>query len=54
MKKKIISLIIIIVLMISSFLLGMSFYNKYDVNRDGNVDIKDLLKLQKYLIERGS
>ena len=54
MKKKIISLIIIIVLMISSFLFGMSFYNKYDVNHDGNVDIKDLLKLQKYLIERGS
>lgn len=26
-------------------------YDKHDVNKDGNVDIKDLLELQKYILE---
>ena len=28
--------------------------NNFDVNKDGQVDILDLLQLQKYLIEGGS
>lgn len=27
-------------------------FNKYDVNKDGRVDSKDLLDLKKYLLER--
>ena len=26
-------------------------YDKQDVNKDGNIDIKDLLELQKYILE---
>ena len=29
-----------------------TFKNKYDINNDGKVDILDLLKLQKYIVER--
>lgn len=25
--------------------------NKYDINKDGKIDIKDLLELQKYIIK---
>lgn len=25
--------------------------NRYDINKDGKIDIKDLLELQKYIIE---
>lgn len=52
MKKKIINLILALILAICSFYAGLNFYHPYDANRDGKVDIRDLLKTQKYLIEK--
>ena len=55
MKNKIkylILTIVIILISIASFFIGLNFYNRYDVNRDGIVDIKDLLGVQKYIINQ--
>lgn len=54
MKKKIINLILVLILSICSFYAGLNFYHQYDANRDGQVDIKDMLTIQKYLIEKES
>lgn len=55
MKKMFIAYNVLLLIMLS-FLSGyITCYflnNKYDVNNDGEVDILDLLQLQKYLIER--
>lgn len=52
MKKKVLNLILILILSICSFYAGLNFYHQYDANRDGQVDIRDLLVTQKYLIEK--
>lgn len=47
----------LILLCITCFLLGfilsidVNKYNNYDVNQDGQVNSKDLLSVQKYLLE---
>lgn len=50
---KIIKLIWVLILMIASFFIGLNFYQKEDVNHDRKVDIKDLLIVQKYILEKG-
>lgn len=51
MKKNIVIIVLLIVITILS--IKLLTINQYDTNRDGKVDIKDLLRLQKYLIEKG-
>lgn len=46
-------LLLIILILINLYIVFKLNHNKYDVNYDGQTDIKDLLDLQKYLIERG-
>lgn len=50
--KYIINLIVIMLISIISFYAGLNFYHPYDANRDRQVDIRDLLVTQKYLIEK--
>ena len=56
--EKIESFFVTLLLILSTLLVMTSliyFWNKphpYDLNNDGTVDIKDLLKLQKHLIEK--
>lgn len=50
---KIIKFIEMLVLMIASFFIGLNFYKNEDVNHDGKVNIKDLLIVQKYILEEG-
>lgn len=55
MKNKIKYLLLAIAFIVVAFLsfyIGLNFYHQYDANRDGQVDIRDLLKVQKYLIEK--
>lgn len=52
--KYIITLIVIMLISIISFYVGLNFYDRHDVNRDRQVDIKDMLTIQKYLIEKES
>lgn len=52
MKRKYKIVILLILLVITSFLAGLNFYKNEDVNHDGKVDIKDLLVVQKYILER--
>lgn len=49
--KKII--IIILSIICISLFLKLILTNKYDVNRDGKVNSKDLLELRLYLINKG-
>lgn len=54
MKNKIkysILTIVFISIVFLSFYIGLNFYHPYDANRDGEVDIRDLLVTQKHLIE---
>lgn len=44
--------ILIILLMIVSFLIGLNFYENEDVNHDGKVDVVDLLRVKKCILER--
>ena len=43
--------IVFITVAFLSFYIGLNFYHQYDADRNGQVDIKDLLVVQKYLIE---
>jgi hypothetical protein len=43
--------VLLVLIMFIMFFLGMSCYQPEDVNRDGKVDIKDLLQVQKYILE---
>lgn len=52
-KKKLINLFLIIILTITSFFIGLNLYQKEDVNRDGKVDVCDLLILKKYILKEG-
>jgi hypothetical protein len=49
--KKVIKLLIIIAI---SFFTKIGLYNPYDINCDGVVDVRDLLRLQKYIIKKES
>jgi len=51
-KKLFITIICVICIYVCGFFSALLSFNKYDVNRDGNVDILDLLKLQKYLVKQ--
>lgn len=53
MQNKIIKLVGMLILIIASFFIGLNFYKNEDVNHDGKVDIKDLLIVQKYILEEG-
>ena len=46
----IVNLLLVVVIILLIFI--NTFKNKYDINNDGKVDILDLLKLQKYIVER--
>ncbi len=46
----IVNLLLVFVIILLIFI--NMFKNKYDINNDGKVDILDLLKLQKYIVER--
>lgn len=50
MKNKIIYILIAIIIMLMVIIFAT---NRYDVNRDGKVNSKDLLELRKYLINKG-
>ena len=50
MKK---AIIIILSVICIGLLLKLIINNKYDVNRDGKVNSKDLLDLRLYLIGKG-
>jgi ABC-type polysaccharide transport system permease subunit len=50
MKK---AIIIILSIICIGLLLKLITTNKYDVNRDGKVNSKDLLDLRVYLINKG-
>lgn len=50
MKKKIGIFAIQIIIIAISFFIGLNFYEKEDANRDGEVDIKDLIRVQKYIL----
>ena len=43
--------VLLILIMFIMLFLEMSYYKPEDVNRDGKVDIKDLLQVQKYILE---
>lgn len=51
-KKCFITIICVICVYVCGFFSSFLVFNKYDVNRDGSVDILDLLKLQKYLLKQ--
>lgn len=51
MKRNILIAVLLIIITILS--IKLFTINRYDTNRDGKVDIRDLLHLQKYLIEKG-
>lgn len=40
--------------MVASFFIGLNFYKNEDVNHDNKVDIKDLLIVQKYILEKNN
>lgn len=46
----IVNLLLVFVIILLIFI--NTFKNKYDINNDGKVDILDLLKLKKYIVER--
>lgn len=50
MKK---AIIIILSIICIGLLLKLITINKYDINRDGKVNSKDLLDLKVYLINKG-
>ena len=43
--------VLLVLIMFIMLFLGMNFYQPEDVNRDGKVDIEDLLQVQKYILE---
>ena len=51
-EEKILAILLLIFIGLLSFRLVVEYsYKPEDVNHDGKVDIKDLLKVQKYIIE---
>ena len=53
-ERKLIILIILLAILQMIVILSMGCEKpNYDLNQDGTVDIKDLLKLQKHLVEEG-
>lgn len=53
MESKIKEILLMVVLFLVGIFIGLHFYKNEDVNRDGKVDIKDLLIVQKYILEEG-
>lgn len=55
MNKEIIIKIILISIigLLTGMLIRSYTYKNEDVNKDGKVDIKDLLIVQKYILEKG-
>ena len=51
MKKKVKYLMLIILIALSIIFIKLNSFEPEDVNRDRKVDILDLLKVQKYIIE---
>jgi cell division protein FtsL len=41
----------IIALLIVAICISVMNYNRYDLNKDGKVDILDLIKLRNYILE---
>lgn len=52
MKKFKIILFNLLLFMVG-ILIGINLFKNEDVNHDGKVDIKDLLIVQKYILEKG-
>ncbi len=52
MKDKIIVSLIVVIIFLLFVVISETKYNKYDLNKDGQVDLTDLLELQRYYIER--
>lgn len=53
MKKSIVYLMLVVVVFCYGYIVGNYKKNSYDVNNDGKVNSKDLLLVQKHLIEEG-
>lgn len=51
-KDKILASLVIIIIFLLFVIVNQNRYSKYDLNRDGKVDLTDLLELQRYYIER--
>lgn len=51
MKNKIIASLVIITIFLLFVIVNQNRYSKYDLNRDGKVDLTDLLELQRYYIK---
>lgn len=51
MKKSIVYIMLVIVVFGFGYIVGNYNKNPYDVDKDGKVNSKDLLLVQKYLIE---
>lgn len=51
MKDKIIGLLLTVIVLLLFVIVNQNRYNKYDLNRDGQVDLTDLLELQRYYIK---
>lgn len=51
MKDKIIGLLLIVIVLLLFVIVNQNRYNRYDLNRDGQVDLTDLLELQRYYIK---
>lgn len=50
--KKIVSFFIVIILILeTSFIFYLLSYDRRDVNKDGSIDIKDMLLIQKYILD---
>lgn len=51
MKKKVKYLILVVLITLFIVFIKLNSFEPEDVNRDGKVDILDLLKVQKHIIE---
>lgn len=49
MKHKILMLILCIIILIQSIVIFINFKNRYDLNRDGDVNVADSVYLLNYI-----